>query len=101
LPFHHHRRVGARDPHARATWIAEGRLAHYMRYRPGYLTARAFYCALRDRQPAALGLLWGYGAAVVQREPRWGDDEAAAYLRRLQRARALPMRARESFGRRA
>ena len=24
LPFHHHRRVGARDPHARATWIAGG-----------------------------------------------------------------------------
>ncbi len=101
LPFHHHRRVGARDPHARATWIAEGRLAHYMRYRPGYLTARSFYCAFRDRQPAALGMLWGYGASAVQREPRWDDDEAAAYLRSLQRARALPVRAREAFGRRA
>jgi glycosyltransferase involved in cell wall biosynthesis len=101
LPFRHHRAVGERDPHARATWIAEGRLAHYMRYRPGYLTARAFYCAVRDRQPAALGLLWGYGAAAVSREPRWDDDEAAEYLRRLQRARALPMRAREALGRRA
>jgi glycosyltransferase involved in cell wall biosynthesis len=100
LPFHHHRHVGERDPHARATWIAEGRLAHYMRYRPGYLMARAAYCALRDRQVAALGLLWGYGAAALAREPRWRDDEAAAYLRRLQRVRALPMRARESLGRR-
>ncbi len=101
LPFRHHRSVGARDPHARATWIAEGRLAHYMRYRPGYLTARAFYCAARDRQPAALGLLWGFGAAAVSREPRWDDDEAAEYLRSLQRARVLPVRAREALGRRA
>jgi poly-beta-1,6-N-acetyl-D-glucosamine synthase len=101
LPFRHHRRVGARDSHARATWIAEGKLAHYMRYRPGYLTARSFYCAVRDRQPAALGLLWGYGAAAIAREPHWGDDEATEYLRNLQRARALPLRAREAMGRRA
>ena len=101
LPFHHHRRVGDRDPHARATWVAEGRLAHYMRYRPGYLTARACFCAVRDRQPAALGLLWGYGAAALSREPRWGQDEAAEYLRSLQRARALPVRAREALVRRA
>ena len=101
LPFHHHRRVGERDPHTRATWIAEGRLAHYMRYRPGYLMARAVYCALRDRQAAAFGLLWGYGAAALAHEPRWDDDEAAAYLRRLQRIRALPSRAQEALGRRA
>ncbi len=101
LPFRHHRSVGQRDPHARATWVAEGRLAHYMRYRFGYLLVRSGFQAVRHRQPAALGLVWGYTAAAIAREPRWSDDEAAAYLRGLQRARALPVRAREALGRRA
>jgi glycosyltransferase involved in cell wall biosynthesis len=101
LPFRHHRRVGERDSSTRATWVAEGRLAHYMHYRPGYLVARSLFQAAHHRRPAALGMVWGYGAAAVRREPRWRDDEAAAHLRDLQRLRALPVRAREALGRRA
>jgi glycosyltransferase involved in cell wall biosynthesis len=101
LPFRHHRPVGARDRTPFASWSAEGRLAHYMHYRLSYLAARAGFQAVRHRRPAALGLLWGYTGALVRREPRWKDAEAAALLRRLQRARALPIRAREAFGRRA
>ena len=58
-------------------WIAEGRLAHYMDYRLGYLTCSWPLRALRDRHAAAAGLLWGYGAAAARREPRWRDDEPA------------------------
>ncbi len=43
--------------------MSQGRSAHYMGYRFWYLALRAFGNTLRD--PAALGLLWGYiGAAV-------------------------------------
>jgi len=101
LPFRHHRRVGARDASTRATWIAEGRLAHYMHYRPGYLLVRSLFQAAHQRRPAALGMVWGYGSAALHRAPRWRDDQAAAHLRDLQRLRALPHRAREALGRRA
>ena len=101
LPFRHHRRVGERDVSTRATWIAEGRLAHYMHYHFGYLFVRSLFHATRHRRPAALGMVWGYGSAALHREPRWADDEAAAHLRDLQRLRALPVRAREALGRRA
>jgi glycosyltransferase involved in cell wall biosynthesis len=101
LPFRHHRKVGQRDSSRRATWVAEGRLAHYMHYRPGYLVVRSLFQAAHRRRPAALGMVWGYGSAAIRREPRWDDDTAAAHLRELQRLRALPSRAREALGRRA
>ena len=99
LPFRHHRRVGTRDGQRRIFWSAEGRLAHYMDYRIGYLTMRVAFHALRHRDAAALWMLWGYGAAAARREPRWSDSAARAHLRDLQRLRNLPARRREALGR--
>jgi poly-beta-1,6-N-acetyl-D-glucosamine synthase len=99
LPFRHHRRVGQRDGRRRVFWDAEGRLAHYMGYRIGYLMARVAYRAVRERDPAAVGMLWGYTSAAIRREPRWGDEVARAHLRDLQRLRNLPARRREALGR--
>jgi glycosyltransferase involved in cell wall biosynthesis len=99
LPFRHHRPVGQRDGQRRIFWDAEGRLAHYMGYRIGYLIARVAYRAVRERDPAALGMLWGYTSAAIRREPRWSDEVARAHLRNLQRLRNLPARRREALGR--
>jgi biofilm PGA synthesis N-glycosyltransferase PgaC len=99
LPFHHHRRVGQRDGERRVFWSAEGRLAHYMSYRVGYLVARVAYRALRERDPATAWMLWGYLTAALRREPRWRDEAARTHLRELQRLRHLPARRREALGR--
>ena len=88
-----------RDGQRRIFWSAEGRLAHYMDYRIGYLTMRVAFRALRDRDAAAVWMLWGYGAAAARREPRWRDSAARAHLRELQRLRNLPARRREALGR--
>lgn len=101
LPFRHHRSVGERDGDRRASWSAEGRLAHYMGYRAGYLVVRTLFRALQERDPAALAMAWGYVSAAARREPRWADENGRAYLRREQRLRVLPLRAREALGKRA
>ena len=98
LPFRHHRRVGERDGQRRVFWEAEGRLAHYMGYRVGYLMARVAYRAVRERDPAVVGMFLGYAAAATRREPRWADKAARAHLRDLQRLRNLPARRREALG---
>jgi glycosyltransferase involved in cell wall biosynthesis len=100
LPFYHHRSVGARDGAPSKRWIAEGGCAHYMGYRLPYLVVRTFGRALRDRDPFALAMLWGYIAAALRRTPRYDDPQVRAYLRRQQSVRYLPLRVRESFGRR-
>lgn len=99
LPFYHHRRVGQRDGERRVFWSAEGRLAHYMGYRVGYLLARVAYRALRERDPTTAWMLWGYLATGLRHEPRWGDEAARTHLRELQRLRHLPARRREALGR--
>jgi glycosyltransferase involved in cell wall biosynthesis len=98
LAFRHHRAVGERDGARRARWLAQGRGSWAMGYRPGYLVVRTLFRARRD--PAALAMLWGYGAAALRREPRLADEAARAELRRRQSLRSLPMRAREALGRR-
>jgi biofilm PGA synthesis N-glycosyltransferase PgaC len=95
LPFRHHRSEGGRD---RSRWQArseQGRMAHYVGYRPSYLLLRAGYHAVRD--PAALGLVWGYVQAAGRREPRCADEDVVAYVHRQQRLRNLPLRAREAL----
>jgi poly-beta-1,6-N-acetyl-D-glucosamine synthase len=96
LAFRHHRPVGARDEKSR--WLAQGRGMWAMGYRPGYVLARTLFRARRDL--AAFAMLLGYARAGFRGEPRLADPAARAELRRRQSVRALPLRAREAFGRR-
>lgn len=100
LPFFHHRAVGERDGAPTRRWLAEGRCAHFMGYRFSYLLVRTLGRALRDRDPAALAMLWSFVGASLRREPRYGDPLVRAYLRRQQSVRYLPLRVFESLGRR-
>jgi len=96
--FRHHRPVGARDGGRRRRWLAQGEGAHYMGYRPSYIALRTLRRTLRE--PAAAAMLWGYARAAVRREPRYADARVRDELRRGQRLRELPLRAREALGRR-
>jgi glycosyltransferase involved in cell wall biosynthesis len=98
LPFRHHRREGERDGTAWRARSNQGGAAYYLGYRPWYLVLRALWNARRE--PAALGLVWGYTAAALRRAERSSDAEARAYLRRQQSPRNLRRRAREAAGRR-
>lgn len=98
LPFRHHRREGERDG---TTWQArrnQGHAAYYLGYRPWYLALRALWNVRRE--PAALGMIQGYAAAALRREPRSGDEAARAYLRGQQSLRRLRLRSLEATGRR-
>lgn len=98
LPFRHHRREGERDG---TTWRArsnQGHAAYYVGYRPWYLVLRALFNARRE--PASLGMIAGYVAALVRREPRSDDLAARAYLRSQQSVRRLRLRSLEATGRR-
>jgi hypothetical protein len=68
-----------------------------MGYRPLYLVLRTLYRARRE--PAALAMIGGYVAAAIRRGPRIEDASARALLRKEQRLRKLPARAREATGR--
>jgi hypothetical protein len=97
LPFRHHRAEGERDGSRPRAWAAQGRAAHYMGYRFTYLAARSMANAIKE--PAALAMVCGYVQAAVARAPRCSDKAVLDALRRRQRLRELPRRARESFGR--
>jgi glycosyltransferase involved in cell wall biosynthesis len=99
LGFRHHRPEGKRDGHSLRTWTIQGEASHYMDYRVSYLFARTLFQALRN--PAAVGLIAGYTRARVRRQPRCPDSELRAYVRRQQRLRNLPLRAREAMRPRA
>jgi glycosyltransferase involved in cell wall biosynthesis len=96
LSFRHHRGEGSRDSGRFAPWVARGRAAHYMGYRPSFLVLRALRHAARD--PAALMMITGWLKPAVTREPICADETARAYLRRQQRFRELPRRAQEAQG---
>src|SRR5205823_13542569 len=85
LPFLHHREEGTRDGSRVAVWRAQGDVSHYLGYRISYVVARALYRALRE--PKALALLVGYGAAAVGRHPRCADKAVIAHVRERQRVR--------------
>jgi poly-beta-1,6-N-acetyl-D-glucosamine synthase len=95
LPFKHHRSEGERDKSRLWTTMVQGETAHYMGYRPSYLAVRTFYRMVRD--PAAVGLLLGYGRAAIKRLPRCADRELREYVRRQQSVRNLPQRVREAL----
>jgi glycosyltransferase involved in cell wall biosynthesis len=99
LPFRHHRREGERDGTAWRARVNQGDAAHFLGYRAWYLVLRAVWNARRE--PAALGMIWGYAAAAARREARNPDSESRAYLRRQQSPRNLRRRALEAAGRRS
>jgi len=96
LPFRHLRPEGGRDG-GRKRWFDQGDTARYMGYRFSYLVGRALFRARRD--PAALAMVPGYLGASLRRAPVLPDADARAYVRRAQRLRELPLRAREARGR--
>jgi glycosyltransferase involved in cell wall biosynthesis len=92
LGFRHHRRVGERDGARQNRWIAQGRGAWTMGYRPGYLLLRTAFRARHD--PYAVFMLSGYAGAALRRAPRIADAGVLRELRRRQSLRRLPLRAR-------
>jgi poly-beta-1,6-N-acetyl-D-glucosamine synthase len=96
LSFRHHRPRGRRDGSAWRARAAEGSAAHYMGYRPSYMLLRALWHARRE--PSALAMLWGWGAASLQREPPCSDAAARSYVRSQQAARHFGRRLREARG---
>jgi GT2 family glycosyltransferase len=97
LPFYHHRREASRERTRWAGWTQQGRVSHYLGYRPSYLLLRALFRAARD--PTALGLLAGYAGAVIRRDRRSPRPETRAWVRRQQRLRNLARRSAEARGR--
>jgi glycosyltransferase involved in cell wall biosynthesis len=83
VPFRHHRPEGGRELSSLHQGEALGRASWYMGYRPSYLAVRALYRARRE--PAALAMLWGYGAAAARRAPRCADADVVRVLRDRQR----------------
>ena len=98
LPFRHHRKEGERDGSMWRGRCNQGHAAYYVGYRPWYLVLRSLWNARRE--PAALGMIWGYAVAACKREPRSSDQSARAYLRRQQSVRSLRLRSLEASGRR-
>jgi poly-beta-1,6-N-acetyl-D-glucosamine synthase len=96
LRFYHHRKVGQRDSSRRRDLFEFGRALHYSWYRPSYLVLSALFNARRER--AALATISGYASAALHREPRCPDPAVRTYIRREQRLRAVPLRAREKLG---
>ena len=97
LEFRHHRGEGERDGGSRwRPWTARGRAAHYMGYRPWFLVLRALHHARRE--PTALGMVWGYGSAVLGRREVCQDAGVRAELRRTQSLRTLAARRRRAIG---
>lgn len=97
VPFHHHRPEGSRERTQWSSWAAQGRVSHFLGYRPSYLVARALFRAPRD--PAALGLVAGYGGSVLRRSPMCSKPGVRAWVREQQRLRHLATRASEARGR--
>ena len=83
LPFRHHRPEGGRELSSLHQGEALGRAAWYMGYRPSYLALRALYRARRE--PAALGMLWGYFGSARRRAPRCPDPRLVREVRSRQR----------------
>ena len=83
LPFRHNRPEGGREFSSLHQGEALGRAAWYMGYRPSYLTIRAVYRARRE--PAALGMLWGYFGAAAKRVPQCPNEALVEALRDRQR----------------
>jgi asparagine synthase (glutamine-hydrolysing) len=96
LTFRHHRGEGERDGRRWKAWTARGRAAHFMGYRSWYLTLRALHHSRSE--PAALAMVWGYGAAALSGQKVCADPAVREELRRTQNVRSLTTRRREAVG---
>ena len=96
LAFRHHRPRGRRDGSSWRARAAEGSAAHYMGYRFSYLLLRTLWHARSE--PAAVGMLWGWAAARLRREPACADEAARSYVRSQQSPRHFRQRLREARG---
>jgi biofilm PGA synthesis N-glycosyltransferase PgaC len=85
LPFRHHRPEGGRELSSLHQGEALGRAAWYMGYRPSYLALRAVYRARRE--PAAIGMLWGYFRSAARRVPQCPNRQLVDAVRERQRLR--------------
>jgi poly-beta-1,6-N-acetyl-D-glucosamine synthase len=83
LAFRHNRPEGGRELSSLHQGEALGRAAWYMGYRPSYLTLRAIYRARRE--PAAIGMLWGYFGSARRRAPRCPHPHLVHEVRERQR----------------
>jgi asparagine synthase (glutamine-hydrolysing) len=96
LPFRHHRPEGARDGNRFTPWTARGRGSHYMGYRSWYVVLRSLHHARKE--PHALAMIWGFGAARIARAPVCSDPDVRAMLRRSQTVRGLRSRRSDAIG---
>jgi glycosyltransferase involved in cell wall biosynthesis len=87
LPFYHHRPTGAREKGRLSHFAAQGRAAWYMGYRPSYLVLRTLYRI--PREPAAIGMVWGYLRDGVGRVERYPEADVVRHLRSEQRLVAV------------
>ncbi len=97
LPFYHHRREASRERSRWSAWAAQGRVSHFLGYRPSYLLLRALFRAFRD--PVALALVAGYADEALRRQPQCAKPGVRTWVREQQRLRALARRAAEALGR--
>jgi glycosyltransferase involved in cell wall biosynthesis len=90
LGFRHHRVTGAREKGQLHHGTAQGRAAWYMGYRPSYVLLRTLYRF--PREPGAVGMVLGYVAAGLARQPRCPEPDVVRFVRRSQRMTALVRR---------
>jgi glycosyltransferase involved in cell wall biosynthesis len=98
LPYFHHRPTGARDVSRFAGYAEDGDTGYYMWYRPSYMLLRTLYRAIDDRDPAALGLVWGYARSAAHRRPRHPEAGFREFIRSNQSPANWVVRAREVTG---
>jgi hypothetical protein len=98
LPFYHHRPEGLRDGGSFRARVNQGRASYYMGYRPSYLVLRSLFAVGRD--PAALGLIWGFASETSTGGPRCPDPAVREFVRSQQSLRTWRRRFGEARGHR-
>jgi glycosyltransferase involved in cell wall biosynthesis len=99
LRYFHHRPTGARDTSRFTSFAEEGDSAYYMWYRPSYMVIRTFYRTIGVRDPAAVGLVWGFARSALSRRSRHPEPGFREFVRSNQSPAKWLSRARETTGR--